>query len=79
MMTKRSNHIPMLTKSETTNITGMLVPHLLNQKSCGTITLQRHHPVHAHQYGPDGAVVGSAYISYGLPEYQAMKNSIAYA
>ena len=36
MITKRSNHMPMLTKIETMNITGMLRRSFLNQKSCGT-------------------------------------------
>ena len=40
MMTKRSNHMPMFTKIEMTNMTGMLVRSFLNQKSCGEITLQ---------------------------------------
>ncbi len=31
MMTNRSNHIPMLTKIDTTNITGMLVRILFDQ------------------------------------------------
>ena len=40
MITKRSNHMPMLTKIEITNSTGMLVRTFLNQKSCGESTLQ---------------------------------------
>ena len=40
MITNRSNHMPMLTRIETTNIAGMLVRIFLNQKSCGTSTLQ---------------------------------------
>jgi hypothetical protein len=39
-MTKRSNHIPMLTMIEMANISGMLVRTFLNQKSCGKMTLQ---------------------------------------
>ena len=41
MMTKRSNHMPMLMRIDATNITGMLVRTLLNQKICGTSTLQK--------------------------------------
>ncbi len=49
MMTKRSNHMPMLTKMQTTNITGMLVRSCFNQKSCGEITLQVIIDQYAHQ------------------------------
>ena len=41
MMTKRSHHMPMFTKMLTIHITGMLVRAFLNQKSCGTSTLQK--------------------------------------
>ena len=40
MMTKRSNHMPMLIRMVATNMMGMLVRHFLNQKICGTSTLQ---------------------------------------
>src|ERR1700733_10455257 len=40
MMTKRSNHMPMLMRIDTTNITGMLVRKRLNQNTCGERTLQ---------------------------------------
>ena len=40
MITKRSNHMPTFTKSDSTNMMGMLVRIFLNQKSCGVITLQ---------------------------------------
>jgi hypothetical protein len=40
MITKRSNHIPMLTKIEITNSATTLSRSFLNQKSCGTSTLQ---------------------------------------
>ena len=39
MMTKRSNHIPMFTKIEITNIAGIERRILRNQKSCGEMTL----------------------------------------
>ena len=40
MMTKRSNHIPMFTRIDTTNITGMLRRIFRDQYTCGTATLQ---------------------------------------
>jgi hypothetical protein len=40
MMTKRSNHMPMLTKIETTKSTGMLVRRLLEPEHLRHITLQ---------------------------------------
>jgi hypothetical protein len=53
MMTKRSNHIPMLMMIETTNITGMFVRIFLNQKICGERTLQEIIVQYAHAYGPN--------------------------
>src|SRR5580693_3890075 len=79
MMTKRSNHIPMLMRIETTNITGMLVRKRLNQYSWGTTQFGMTIQSHAHQYGPVGRLWRKWAISYSLPEYQAMKNSIEYA
>src|SRR6476646_9134500 len=78
MMTKRSNHMPMLMKMLITNITGMLVRSFFDQKSWGEITLQVIIDQYAHQSGPVARLMNT-YFSYGLPEYQAMKNSIAYA
>jgi hypothetical protein len=40
MMTKRSNHMPMLTKIESTNSQASDVRTRLNQNSCGLSTLQ---------------------------------------
>ena len=40
MITKRSNHMPMLTKIETTKSASRLCRTFLNQNSCGTSTLQ---------------------------------------
>ena len=40
MMTNRSHHMPMFTKMLAMNITGMEVRAFLNQKICGTSTLQ---------------------------------------
>ena len=39
MITKRSNHMPMLMTIDTTNRIGMLVRAFLNQKTWGLITL----------------------------------------
>ena len=41
MMLKRSHHMPMLIRIDATHITGMLVRHRLDQKICGTTTLQK--------------------------------------
>lgn len=40
MITNRSNHIPMFTKIEMMKVAVRLLLMLLNQKSCGVITLQ---------------------------------------
>ena len=40
MMTKRSNHMPRLTKSERTQTSVVFWRTFLNQKNCGVITLQ---------------------------------------
>ena len=40
MITKRSNHMPMLTKIESTKSQASDERTFLNQKSCGTSTLQ---------------------------------------
>ena len=55
----------------------MLVRTFLNQKSCGddarcSVTIVQY----AHPYGPNARLM-KAKRSYSLPEYQAMKNSIA--
>ena len=39
-MTNRSNHMPMFTRIERINTMNMLVRIFLNQKNCGTTTLQ---------------------------------------
>ncbi len=43
MMTNRSNHMPTLTRIERMKTTSMLVRIFLNQKNCGTSTLQDDH------------------------------------
>ncbi len=78
MITKRSNHIPMLTKMEMKNVANKLVRSLCDQNNCGVITLQVIILQYAHQYGPVARLM-NAYCSYSTPEYQAMKNSVRYA
>ena len=56
MITKRSNHMPMFTKIETTNMIGMLVRSFLNQKNCGEITLQLIIIQYAHAVRTERAV-----------------------
>ncbi len=48
-MTNRSNHMPMFTRIERTNTKIMLVRTFLNQKNCGTSTLQLIMVQYAHQ------------------------------
>ena len=76
MITKRSNHMPMFTKIDSTNMNGTLVRSFLNQKNCGETTLQEIIVQYAHAVGTERAV-DEGECSYGLPLYQAMKNSIA--
>ena len=40
MITKRSNHIPTLTRRDVIRIAVVLLRKNLNQKTCGTTTLQ---------------------------------------
>ena len=68
----------MFTKMLTTKINHGVVRHHLNQNSCGLMTLQLIMIQYAHQYGPNARFL-KAYSSYGLPPYQAMKNSMPYA
>ena len=53
IITKRSNHIPMLVVMLMMNITHRLVRMRLNQYSCGMIRLQVYIDHAAHQYGPN--------------------------
>ncbi len=50
-MTNRSNHMPTLTRMDRMKTINMLVRIFLNQKNCGTITLQVTMVQKAHQYG----------------------------
>ncbi len=52
MMTKRSNHMPTLTRSDTVKSTGTLVRAAFHQKSCGARTLQTTIASKHHAYGP---------------------------
>ncbi len=56
MMTKRSNHIPMFTKIDSTNMNGMLVRSFFDQKNCGEITLQVIIDQYAHAVRTERAV-----------------------
>ena len=49
VMTKRSNHIPMFTKIETTNMIGIERRAHLNQKICGMKTLHENIVQYDHQ------------------------------
>src|SRR5580658_2253555 len=49
IITKRSNHMPMLVVIEITNITHRLVRSFLNQYSCGINTLHEYMDHAAHQ------------------------------
>src|SRR5690349_2023020 len=78
MMTKRSNHMPTLMRQlRPTTIHGF-VRHFLNQKNCGTMTLQLTIMMYAHEYSPRMRLRNVNH-SASLPEYQAMKSSIEYA
>ena len=52
MMTKRSNHIPTLTSTETPTSIHGVVRTFLNQNTCGAATLQVIMIQYAHAYGP---------------------------
>ena len=60
-------------------VTAMFVRIFFDQYSCGKITLQLIIVQYAHAYGPVARLWKKTQRSYWLPEYQAMKNSIAYA
>src|SRR5678816_3373755 len=78
MITNRSNHIPMFTKMHSTNTMIGLRRIFFDQKNCGMSTLQLTIAKYDHQNGPNARLM-NANRSYRLPEYQAMKNSVAYA
>src|SRR5215467_11920579 len=73
MITKRSNHIPMLTTIDRTNSAGMLVRIRLDQKNCGLMTLQLIIVQYAQAYGPSARFL-KVKNSYGLPLYHDVKN-----
>src|SRR3954465_4272161 len=78
MITNRSNHMPMLMKMQRIQINTLLFLTQLDQKNCGMSTLQLTIAKEARQNGPNAGLM-NVKISNGLPEYQAMKNSLAYA
>src|SRR5439155_930197 len=78
MITKRSNHIPTLTKMEMTNSPVMLVRIFLNHSSCGRNALQIIIVHVAHQNGPKARYQNAA-RSWALPPNQATKYSHRYA
>src|SRR5690242_2514347 len=78
MIAKRSPHMPMFTKMQRIQMIQLLSRTFLNQKNCGTQTLpQNIISHHTHQNGPKQRF-RNVNASYGLFEYQAMKNSWAY-
>jgi len=70
--------MPMFTKMERMKLTVTLVRSFLDQKSCGLMTLHDIMIQYAHQYWPNARLM-KAKLSYSLPEYHAMKNSMPYA
>jgi len=76
MITNRSNHIPTFTRMLAKKMITMLRRHFLSQKICGTSTLQLTIRKYDHQNGPNARLM-NAKLSNRLPEYHAMKNSVA--
>ena len=74
MITKRSNHIPMLTKIEMMKRASGLRRILRNQKNCGEITLQETMIQYAQLIGPRARLINTN-CSKGLPLYAAMDKS----
>ena len=52
MITYRSNHMPMFTTIDSTNVARRLRRIFLNQNSCGLITLHVIMIQYDHEYGP---------------------------
>src|SRR5438270_750700 len=77
MITKRSNHIPMFTKMDTTNNAITLVRTFLDHNSHGNSPLQMFIVQLAHQNGPNARYQKAA-RSCGLPPNQAVKFSVQY-
>src|SRR5207302_1790261 len=77
MITKRSNHIPMFTKMDTTNNAITLVRTFLDHNSHGNSPLQMFIVQLAHQNGPNARYQKAA-RSCGLPPNQAVKCSVQY-
>ena len=78
MMTNRSNHMPTLTQAATPKMSQGLLRARRDQNTCGVTTLQKTIVQYAQAYGPNARLMKTN-PSTGLPLYQEMKNSIAYA
>ena len=76
MMTKRSNHMPTFTAIATNSSSHGDCRTRRDHSACGATTLQPIIVQYAHAYGPNARLMKTK-RSVGLPEYQAMKNSIA--
>src|ERR1044071_1548240 len=77
MMTKRSNHMPMLMKIEITSSAAGDERTRRDHSTCGTATLQTTIVQNAHAYGPKARLMNTN-CSSGLPPYQAVNHSVAY-
>src|SRR5437763_326906 len=75
MITKRSNHMPMLAKNAAMKTTSRLVRIDLNHRICGATALQKIITQNAQPYQPK-ARFQNANFSYSCPLYQAVKNSV---
>src|SRR5206468_1485798 len=75
IITKRSNHIPILTTIDRTKVAITEVRIFLNQNNCGDTTL---HPIMIQYDQASGPVARfkNAYCSHSTPEYQATNNSV---
>src|SRR5436309_7836820 len=78
MITKRSNHIPTLTKMDMTNSAVMSVRIFLTHSSCGRNALQMIIVHVAHQHGPKARYQNAA-RPRAVPPNQATKYSHSYA
>ena len=70
--------MPRFTTIEIIKTNHSVCRHFLNQNTCGTTTFGITISSQAQLYGPSARFI-KWNCSFGLPLYQAMKNSIAYA
>ncbi len=77
-MTKRSVHIPMLTKMETIQRRTGLVRTRRNHSAWRMTTLQSWFSQNTPELGPNGRPTKNWYRSNGEPEYHATKSSMMY-